>query len=440
MLACALVFGSGLTAAQASASPEDLFGYGARSTAMGATGAATSNDFEAAYTNPALLSRIDRPKLALGMMGATFDVHADGEGLPGRIESLPARGIDIGVDLPIPLGGVLAHRISGALAFYTPTDVVVRGRILYPETPQFPLLSDRAQCVAIRMGLGVDLGYGLRVGGGFGALAEIVGSVIVATDSTGRVGSRIDDQLVATYAPILGASWERPLAHGTLRVGAVFRGALAARFAVSIDATKLGSLNIPVFNIAGLAQYDPLQAGLEVGWENAKWKLTAGATWKHWSDYPGPIEPTLPCPPDEPDCGSLQVTRVGFSDTVVPRVGVERSFGLPRGAALHARGGYFFEPTPVPGHLPSSQMYDIPSQALVDVPTRYFDADRHVLTAGLGVSLAKPLPMTLDAFAQLHLLQPRTVTLDAGAADGSASTGNISGTILVTGFQLGVGF
>jgi long-chain fatty acid transport protein len=420
-----------LVHARALASPEDLFGYGARSAAMAGTGTATSSDFEAAYTNPGLLSRIDRPKLTLGLLGATFDEVATGEGLPGRIEDRPAHGIDIGADLPIPLGGILAHRVAGALAFYTPDDVVVRGRILYPETPQFPLLSDRAQCLAIRMGIGVDLGHGFRVGGGFGALAEIVGTVVVATDASGKVGTQIDDQLVATYAPILGASWEHPAWGGNLRVGAVFRGALAARFSVSIDATKLSSIAIPVFDIAGLAQYDPLQSGVEVAWENAKWKLALGATWKHWSDYPGPLEPTLP---------ELDVPRAEFSDTVVPRLGVERTIPLSSSASFHARTGYFFEPTPVGSHLPSSQKYDIPSQSLVTVPTRYFDADRHVFTLGFGVSLKKPLPLDIDTYAQLHVLQPRTMTLEAGAADGSASTADISGNIVVTGVQIGVGF
>jgi len=444
-------------AARASASPEDLFGYGAESPAMAGTGTATSSDFEAAYTNPALLSRIRRPKLALGFLGANFDEVASsaravppsagpatGDGLPGRIEDRSARGLDIGADLPIPLGGVLKDRVSGALAFYTPSEVVVRGRILYPEVPQFPLLSDRAQCVAIRMGLGVDLGHGVRIGGGFAALAEIVGTVVVATDAAGKVGTQIDDQLIATYAPTIGASYEHPLRlfgeDGTVRVGGVFRGALAARFSVTIDATKLSSIAIPVFDIAGLAQYDPLQAGLELAWESSPrggaadqgtWKLAIGATWKHWSDYAGPLEPTLP---------ELDVPKPDFSDTVVPRVGVERSFPLSRSAQLHVRGGYFFEPSPVGSHLPSSQAYDIATQTLVDVPTRYFDADRHVLTAGLGVSVEKPLRLDVDAFAQAHILAPRTMTLDAGEPDGSPSTANVSGSIVVTGIQLGVGF
>ena len=431
----AITLALSFASSRALASPEDLFGYGAHSSAMAGTGTATSSDFEAAYTNPGLLSRITRPKLTLGLMGATFDEEVTGVGLPGRIEDRSAHGIDIGADLPIPLGGILKNRVAGALAFYTPSDVVVRGRILYPEIPQFPLLSDRAQCLAIRMGIGIDIGNGIRIGGGFAALAEIVGTVVVATDASGKVGTQIDDQLVATYAPIIGASWEHPvklLGHsGTLRAGAVFRGALAARFSVSIDATKLSSIAIPVFDIAGLAQYDPLQGGLEVAWNDAKWTFVVGATWKHWSDYAGPLEPTLP---------ALDVPKPDFSDTVVPRAGIERTFALGNGAAFRARGGYFFEPTPVGSHLPSSQTYNIPTQSLVSVPTRYFDADRHVFTAGMGVSVKKPLPLDVDAYAQVHVLAPRTMTLDAGAADGSTSTANVSGNILVTGVQIGVGF
>ena len=425
--------------ARAEASPEDIFGYGARSSAMAGTGAALADDYEAAYTGPALLSRIRAPRLSLGLQGAVFNLHARGEGLPDRVSVIPAKGVIIGVDLPLPFGGALQDRVSGALAFYTPTDVIVRGRILYPETPQFPLLPDRAQSLAIRLGLGANLGYGFRVGAGFAALAEIVGSVLVATDATGRVGSRVEDQLVATYAPIASASYEHAAGPGTLRVGATVRGALDARFAVSIDATKLSSLNIPVFNISGLAQYDPLEIAAEVAWENASWHLAAGFTVKHWSAYPGAIEPTILCPTDTPDCGALQPTHLAFHDTVVPRAAVERTLPLSKDASLSLRGGYFFEPTPAPAQLPTSFAYDLGARDLVPVPTRFFDASRHVLTAGLGVHLARPLRLSVDAYAQLHVLHPRTVTLES-TTPAAATTGELGGTVLATGLVVGVGF
>jgi long-chain fatty acid transport protein len=58
---------STLVAHAATASPEDVIGYGPRSTAMGGTGGAHSEGYEAAYTNPALLSLIREQKLALGV-------------------------------------------------------------------------------------------------------------------------------------------------------------------------------------------------------------------------------------------------------------------------------------------------------------------------------------------------------------------------------------
>ena len=138
----------------------------------------------------------------------------------------------IGLAFNVPFGGFLRDRVGIALGFFTPTNVIVRARILRAATPQFVVLPDRVQSVALQLGVGLDLGYGLRVGAGFTALAALQGDVLVANDASGRSTTRIDNQLVATYAPIVGASWER----GPWRVGATYRGALVARFAVVISA------------------------------------------------------------------------------------------------------------------------------------------------------------------------------------------------------------
>src|SRR5207245_2757245 len=104
----------------AAASPEDIFGYGPRGPALGGTGVAHAKTFDAAYANPALLARIRERKLTLGWQAATFDLHADGDGEPGRISVRPMKGVIIGADLPIPFGGILKDRVSAGLAFYTP--------------------------------------------------------------------------------------------------------------------------------------------------------------------------------------------------------------------------------------------------------------------------------------------------------------------------------
>ncbi len=436
LLSAAAVVALASVASPAAASPEDIYGYGARSQAMGGAGAASSQGFEAAYTNPALLANIRDKKLSLGFQSGAFDLHADGGGLPGRVSYQPMRGIVIGADIPIPFAGVLKDRVGAALAFYTPTDVIVRGRILYPETPQFPLLPDRSQSLMVRAGLGVDVGWGVRVGAGFAALAEIAGSVLVATDSTGRVGSRVEDQLVATYAPTFGATWDIPVdAPNKWRIGATFRGTLDARFAVEIDATKLSSLTLPIFNIAGVAQYDPAQVAVELAHERGPWTLAAGGVIKMWSKYPGLIEPTILCPADNPDCGALQPTRVAFSNTLVLRVGAERAFVLARGAKAFARAGVFREPTPVPSLLPKSRAWDPTTQATVDVPTNFFDADRWAFTLGGGIAMTKPLPpISIDVWAQYHVMPSRKLDVE------TTSGATVSGHALAIGLLAGVTF
>ena len=95
---------------------------------------------------------------------------------------VPAKGYVIGVAVPIPFGGVLKDRIAVGMAGYTPTDVLVaREHLLYPETPQYPLLADRSQVLAVRLGAGADIGWGIRVGAGLGVLAALQGNIAVAT-------------------------------------------------------------------------------------------------------------------------------------------------------------------------------------------------------------------------------------------------------------------
>jgi long-chain fatty acid transport protein len=420
-----------------SASPEDIFGFGPRSAAMGETGAASSRGWEAVYANPALLSRVRSNVLAVGLQGAAMDLRADGPGLPGRVSTPPAKGVLVGAEVPVPFGAALRDRVALGLAFYAPSDTLVRARILNPETPQFPLFADRAQSLALRMGAGADIGYGLHIGGGFAALAALVGSIGIAS-AGGNVSSRVEDQLVATYAPALGIVWDLPLDRAPdgarrWRVGASWRGALEARVGVTVDASKLSTLSLPPFNIAGVAQYDPEETSLEVARDDAGWVFAAGVTWKRWSAYPGPLEPTIVCPSGQ-ECSSLTPPRIAFSDTLAPRVGAERTIALARGAALRVRAGFLVEPTPVPRSLPPSQAYDAVSQSLTALPTRFFDATRCVFALGAGVDLGELAPISLDVFAQWHALaSARTETPPAAPA-------SVSGSALAWGLTVAVRF
>jgi long-chain fatty acid transport protein len=428
-----------LSCREAAASPEDLFGYGGRTSAMGATGTAHASGYESAWHNPALASTIRENKLTLGYGGAVFALDAVGAGLPGRASTQPAKGIVIGADIPLPLGGKLRDRFGIGLAFYTPTDVIVRGRVLYPEKTQFPLLGDRSQSLAIRGSLGADIAWGIRAGVGFAALAEIVGTVVAATDVTGRVGSRVEDQLVATYAPAFGVTWDVP-GSSKLRIGATYRGTLDARFQVIVDGTKLSSIAIPLLNISGLAQYDPAQGALEVARIEKLNVLALQLVYKKWSAFPGILEPTVACSEGGPGACGLTPPKVDWRDTVVVRIGAEQGFELARGVTLRARGGGFLETSALPPELPASDAFDIPTKSVIGVPTRYFDSTRVAVTTGVGLALDKPLPpIDLDLFAQYHVLLPRTITSSDGAGT-ALSKGEASGHVKVFGLTAGVRF
>ena len=414
------------TSAPALASPEDILGFGARSIAMGATGAAGSEGYEAVYGNPGLLSTARSRQLTVGFVGAAFDLHAK-----EKIPTGPLHGSIIGATLPLPFAGALQDRIAIGLGFFTPTDLVVRGRILFPEKAQFPL-ADRVQSVAVQAGIGVDFGHGIRAGGGFAALAALSGAVLVATDAAGRIGTVVEDTLVASYGPIVGLSYDLG---DSWRVGATFRGELVGRFNVVITVKDLGALTVPPLNISGIAQYDPWQIALEFARVKGPLRFAVGATFKHWSAYPGLSEATVRCPlldatgqPFTDSCEARVPDKPDYSDTVSAHAGVERRFAPRPGVELSARGGLFFEPTPAPKQTGTANVYD---------------SSRVGVSAGYGVSLGAPFPpIDLDLFSQLQWLLPREHVKEGAvpAANAGAPSVTVSGLLASFGLTAGARF
>jgi long-chain fatty acid transport protein len=335
---------------------------------MGATGTAHAENGETAWHNPALASRIRHNALTLGFQDAVYSLPVDAEA---------ARGVVIGAGVPIPFGGAWHDRVGLTLGFYTPSQVVVRGRVLYPEKAQYPLLTDRAQSVTLRAGVGIDVGWGFRAGVGIAALAELSGKVVAAAS-----GTQVEDSLVATYAPSFGLGWER----GGYRVGAIYRGRLDARFDVRIDGSKLTSLPIPVFDISGLAQYDPAQVALEVARQGENQVLAVQVAYKRWRDFPGLLAPTVVCSDGTTNCG-LQPPKIDWGDTFAMRVGAERGFAIAPQATLRIRVGGWVESSALPSALPAG--------------IRYYDGTRVVPTAGLGIRLRY---LDIDTFAQEHFV------------------------------------
>src|SRR5690606_15583771 len=128
----------GLTAPRsAEASPQDLFGYGGRTPALGMTGASYATGYEAVYANPAGLGHTRDRGIFLGAQAHGFALRLDAEPFPLE----PSRGVAIGFHLPLPFGGPLEDRLTIGGAFFTPADALLEGQVRFPEVPQWPVLA-----------------------------------------------------------------------------------------------------------------------------------------------------------------------------------------------------------------------------------------------------------------------------------------------------------
>lgn len=441
-LLIAAFFVSALAPAAARATPPDLFGFGARSPGLAMTGASHEEGYEAAYLNPANLASQRRRSIQFGASAGGFELQIDGE----RTSLESVRGTTIGFTIPLPFGDVLEDRLTLGGGFYTPVNVLMRGDVRYAEVPQWAVL-DRGQSLALFVGLGVDLHGavdGLQVGVGVAALAALMGDLHVQLDETNTFQSIVETQLVTAFAPIVGVRFEQPQSLRPSRespaefgIGVTYHHELRADMDLHITITDL-PVRLPVLTIGGVTQYDPAQLVLEAYYRPIpELRLIANLTTRFWSGYPGPATAT--------SLSSLRAPAPEFQDTFSPRVAIEAHFEDAL-FDLTLRGGYAWEMTPAPPARLGAQREQSGATRLVDgapvlVPTRLLDADRHVLTLGLGVGarLSEEHRLLLDAFAQAHVLADRTHQIPLVDAAGAAPL-TTSGFILVAGWSAGLEF
>jgi len=396
----------------ATASPVDLFGFGARGEGMAGAVQATATGFESVYYNPAGLAFDLRPSFALGYQYGVLALEVNGE----PFEALDTPALNIGFGVPIPFGGALAQRVSLGLGFTIPQTSILVADIEAPGAPTFVVVENRAQTVSVQGALAFRLADGLALGVGAIALAELDGAIAVGPNAAGRLGSKVRDELVADYALVTGLI-VRPLAFDDcvdnderLAVSLTYRGESRADFDLPITA-DLGddfAIPIPELAVSGTAQYDPAEVSLEVAGRPLPWLLVAvGVTWEAWSTFPLPIgySAVPEGTPPQPD--------PGFVDTLALRLGAEATFTIGDDLALVPRLGFAFEPSPVPDQRGFHN---------------HLDGDRTILGLGLGVRIGA---VRFDLAGQWHALARRTSVKDpddplAGPASGNVGSPSIT--------------
>ena len=414
-LALAVCAGALAMARPAAASPLDLFGFGGRSPGLAGAGVASATGYDAVFLNPAGLAHVPRKRATLGGLYGDFTLELDG----AAADVDRASGIVIGGELPVPLGGALRDRVGLGFGFYVPTQSINRAAAPYPGTPMFALLEHRSHVVAIDVALGYRLRPRWSVGLGVNALAVLRGGIDVTTDGSGRFTTQSEQRLLTRFAPIAGVRWQR---RADLVLGAVVRAASRSDYDIRVtnDLTDVLPLTLPPIRIAGTAQYDPLTVALEAAWQwRPRTALTAQLAWQRWSGYPLPTE--------NPVKGTPAQARPDFHDTAVPRLAIEHARAA-LGGTVTARGGYAFLWSPAPEMTGRQSL---------------LDNHRHLLAAGLGLAWpGRALPLHVDGWVQLHVLQPRRHQKDAGLfPPGTAPPFDVldtGGRVVVGGLTVGV--
>lgn len=377
----------------AHASGADLFGFGPRSLGMAGAGAALGAGIDVTYANPALLG-LERVQSAyVGWQLAHFELTAKGSS--AAAEQDPSSSFLFGAVVPLPLHGPLERRVSLGIGALLPKSVITRVRLLWPERPQFPLLVPRAHNLNLNLGLGVRLDGGWTVGAGILVAAGLMGQVDVNMGEDGKVRTIVDDELLASFAPTLGGSWQ---ASEAIRIGLAYRGRLTSDFDMRLSISNLGvpvppgSIVLPEMYVAGVAQIDPAQLQGEVSWQVLGVQLAAGVTWRRWSPFKGWLRQTVRCPGERPDCGALEAPRVELSNTVTPRLALAYPLGSTPRAQAELRAGYAYEPSPLAAQNGRSNLWD---------------NARHVFALGYGLRLRGPVRLCFEFAVQQHTLVAR---------------------------------
>ncbi len=402
-----IVLGAVTAPERAHANPPDLLGLGPRTSALGLTGTSYADDYEAAFANPALLSRVQHKHLTVGVLGGSFQLRVDDE--PYHLSNL--RSMTIGFAVPLPFGGKLANTLGIGAAFYLPVDSVLRADVLFTDEPQFPILA-RTDSVAAFLGAGVSLHRlvpGLRLGIGAVGVATLVGRLDLRLTDANLFVSQTESQVLASFRPTAGISYEQD----RFGLGAMFRTEARSSVDVDVSIMNIPGIEVPPIRITGLAQYAPHTLILEGHYRFASVMLVANVTYRRYSQHPGMLEATT--------ADSVAPPIADFRDTVAPHGGIEWEV-LRLRTRVAVRAGYAFEPTPAPPArmgaarsatgevLLGDDIDDDGQDDPILVPIRYLDSNRHILSAGYGVqhrTILGPI-LTMDGQLQLQTITRRT--------------------------------
>ena len=425
-----------------------LYGFGPKSSGMAGAFTAVADDAAAVYYNPAGLMFQRQP--ARYKMGRGFQIESGLVGVWPRFYTQNRGGSKstqvvgdltaamVGITLePFDFSGALSRKcVSFGFGLMSPLPSGWVWRTQYPQDRIFALHHDYNEHVTLIPAMAWEVIPGLSVGFGLNIMinvyTETYGQVLVRLEDLdtsqgdsifGTVDVKsADNQLgqfaniTLNYAPIIGlmaapAPW--------IRVGLTYRkdiffddpgeniivlNIMSGSETVDelLDLIDLGVIAAD-FSSRFIRYYIPNQVSagaallVDEPWVGEDLTVTLDVTWMDWSGYmPQLVTPvTLEKGFFDPD----------LDDTVVPRVGLEWTVHR----LLKVRGGYAYQPTPVPAYRGAFNL---------------LDNDRHVVSTGFEVGFDT---ITIEAFFQYHHAVERTIDKDPGYGPDYRAGGHILG-------------
>lgn len=405
----------------------DGLGCGSRPMGMGSAYTAVSDDLWSIYYNVAGLDQIGHNMMQVGYVWADPHVHADSPTDPsfGYVNKFAMDLRSPLLAVALDMDQIFAREMPVHVKFGLVNALPDNFKAVYyawdppNTTPRFYRLGSYWQRIHMLGGVSlsadaipwVSVGIGFRfiITANSYALPQPggpPGGLIINPLRPGEKGvirganMEMDvDTLITPTTGILFYPWKN------LRLGYSYRGQTSltldpviANATVTLAGLDLLSLTVP---IKLDVYYTPQQHnwGASYKWRN-KVLVALDVSWFRFSRYTSIAR-------GDPD--------PRWKDSWIPRVGVEY-YPIP---VLALRGGYFYEPSPVPDQVKTSN---------------FLDNDRHVFSAGLGYALQDPFriilyPLDFNLVVQYTWMPERSTVKDP-AYGGSPEAFTTSGSII----------
>ena len=365
----------------------DTFGIGAKATALGGAYSAYADGPFAIYYNPAGLTQIESPTLSLGFLylDPYLKAHSyraiDGDG--NKVEPYGASFSDDSESLAVPHAGFAMHLFENVyfgIAAYIPyglhiewDDDPAKNPGAYNGFESYYIRGVVTPTLAIKLTDKLSVGFGISLGrSDAGTQRRLYAPSIPSLHNRIIKGELSDD---FNYSFNFGVLY-RPTEE--LSLGLTYRSRTSTDFEGSVEVVGVDKVDAST----SIDHPEQIQMGVKYS-PNEKLTLTADLVWTRWSEIDGYTVKF-----EEPLLGkSEEYFPRDWDDTRQIKVGIEYKINN----LLTLRGGYFYDPSPIPDHT-----FDM----------LWPDADKKTYSVGAGFNLMGGR-LTVDTVIQYTIAEQK---------------------------------